>query len=140
MSKIYHCKTCGKECKYSFQKKNIFCSIQCQRDGNYKEYIEQWLSGEIKGGQSSTYKVSGYVRRYIYEKQNHKCAKCGIGEWNGERIVLEIDHISGNNTDHSESNLQALCPNCHSQTPTYKGRNIKKCPYSLTVERRSYTP
>lgn len=51
------------------------------------------------------------------------CSKCGIDSWQGETIVLDLDHINGNNTDNMLENLRFLCPNCHSQTCTYKGRN-----------------
>ena len=51
------------------------------------------------------------------------CSKCGINEWQGETIVLDLDHINGNNRDNRLVNLRYLCPNCHSQTDTFKGRN-----------------
>ena len=53
----------------------------------------------------------------------YKCVKCGIDSWQGETIVLDLDHINGNNRDNRLINLRYLCPNCHSQTDTYKGRN-----------------
>ena len=57
-----------------------------------------------------------------------KCESCGIEEqWNGKPLVLELDHIDGNNKNNSLINLRILCPNCHSQTPTFRGRN-----YSLS--------
>ena len=56
----------------------------------------------------------------------YECAECGLVEWRGEDLSLEIDHINGNNRDHRIENLRLLCPNCHSQTPTYKGRNARK--------------
>ena len=40
----------------------------------------------------------------------------------GKKIVLELDHINGNHFDESEDNLRYLCPNCHSQTPTFRNR------------------
>ena len=51
------------------------------------------------------------------------CKICGISEWMGRSIVCELDHINGNRRDHSLENLRMLCPNCHSQTSTYCGRN-----------------
>jgi Zn finger protein HypA/HybF involved in hydrogenase expression len=51
------------------------------------------------------------------------CTKCGIDSWQGETIVLDLDHINGNNKDNRLENLRYLCPNCHSQTDTFKGRN-----------------
>lgn len=53
----------------------------------------------------------------------YKCLKCGIDSWCGETLVLDLDHINGDNKDNRLENLRYLCPNCHSQTHTYKGRN-----------------
>ena len=55
----------------------------------------------------------------------YKCAICGITEWNGKTLSLELDHINGENNDNRLENLRFLCPNCHSQTDTFKGRNKK---------------
>ena len=52
-----------------------------------------------------------------------KCCCCGISDWNNLPIMLEIDHLNGNPYDDSCGNLRLLCPNCHSQTATYKGKN-----------------
>lgn len=49
---------------------------------------------------------------------------CGnIGEWQGQKLVLQLDHINGKNNDHRIENLRFLCPNCHSITETYAGKN-----------------
>lgn len=53
------------------------------------------------------------------------CSKCCRTEWLGQPISLELDHINGNKRDNRLSNLRILCPNCHAQTPTYRGRNIR---------------
>jgi Zn finger protein HypA/HybF involved in hydrogenase expression len=56
-----------------------------------------------------------------------QCSKCHLGlEWQGEPLTLQLDHINGDNTDNRLENLRLLCPNCHSQTDTYAGRNQPK--------------
>lgn len=47
------------------------------------------------------------------------CKKCGINQWLGNDITLQLDHINGDNCDNRIENLRLLCPNCHSQTPTF---------------------
>ncbi len=57
----------------------------------------------------------------------YKCAKCGnTGTWNGKELTLQLEHKNGIHNDHRLSNLEFLCPNCHSQTDTYSGWNIGK--------------
>lgn len=53
----------------------------------------------------------------------YKCAFCGISEWRNKPLSLQLDHINGKNNDHRIENLRFLCPNCHSQTDTYAGKN-----------------
>jgi len=55
----------------------------------------------------------------------NKCCKCGIKDWNGEELNMELDHIDGDRTNHLLENLRMLCPNCHSQTPTHRAKNKK---------------
>lgn len=56
----------------------------------------------------------------------YECECCGNkGEWNGKPLVLQLDHKDGNHNNHSIENLRFLCPNCHSQTNTYSGKNAK---------------
>ena len=53
----------------------------------------------------------------------YECYECKLSEWRGKKICLQIDHINGTNNDHRIENLRLLCPNCHSQTNTYAGKN-----------------
>lgn len=60
--------------------------------------------------------------RIILEQKGH-CNKCGLSEWLGQSITLELEHKDGNNINDLRENLEILCPNCHSQTSTWRGRN-----------------
>lgn len=66
------------------------------------------------------------IKKWLIQNRGHKCELCGITEWNGKPISLEMDHIDGNHNNNEESNLRLLCPNCHSQTDTFRGKNMKK--------------
>ena len=62
--------------------------------------------------------------------KENKCECCGITEWNGKSLIMQLHHIDGNNRNNSLENLQMLCPNCHSQTENYCGSaNEKKYNY-----------
>lgn len=53
------------------------------------------------------------------------CSNCGLtDEWNGEKLVLQLHHKDGDRTNNELTNLTFLCPNCHSQTDNYCGKNI----------------
>jgi 5-methylcytosine-specific restriction endonuclease McrA len=54
-----------------------------------------------------------------------RCAWCRRKKWRSMPIPLELDHIDGDHLNNTLENLRLLCPNCHAQTPTYEGRNVK---------------
>ena len=85
-----------------------------------KRPLEDYLSNEY-GIQSYQLKL-----RLLQEGvKTHQCEVCGITEWNGKPTPLELDHIDGNHFNNNLSNLRVICPNCHAQTETYRGKNKK---------------
>ena len=63
------------------------------------------------------------IRKRIALEQKGHCNKCGLNEWQGEPIALELEHKDGDNQNNSRDNLECLCPNCHATTDTWRGRN-----------------
>jgi DNA-binding CsgD family transcriptional regulator/5-methylcytosine-specific restriction endonuclease McrA len=58
-------------------------------------------------------------------KQN-RCERCGLTAWLGEPLTMALHHINGDRLDNRLENLELLCPNCHSQTETFAGRNGRR--------------
>jgi len=78
---------------------------------------------EILDGLHPSYQTYKLKNRMLKEGiLENICSECGIGEWNGKPIGLELDHINGVRTNHKLENLRLLCPNCHSQTDTYRSK------------------
>ncbi len=76
----------------------------------------------------STYSRCLLKRRLLEEGiLKNECSECGQEElWNGQKLVMVLDHINGVNNDHRLENLRMLCPNCNSQQKTFCGGNKKK--------------
>ena len=81
--------------------------------------LKEILDGEHPHFQ--TYKLK--KRLYDVGLKSNKCEECGVSEWNGKPIQCELDHINGDSRDHRLDNLRILCPNCHSQTDTFRAKN-----------------
>ena len=102
--------------------KSKYCSLICGIKYRKQDTINRWLSGEILTIKEV---VPSTIRQYLFEKSENKCSRCGWNEINPitNKVPLTIDHIDGNASNHSPDNLQVLCPNCHSLTPTYGNLN-----------------
>ena len=120
--KIKYCKNCGKELN---ERHKIYCDNKCQKEFEYRQYIQRWKDG-LESGMRGDYQLSGHIRRYLFEKYDNKCSSCGWSEINlwTNTLPLEVHHLDGDYTNNEETNLTLLCPNCHSLTDTYKNANI----------------
>jgi hypothetical protein len=117
-----YCLNCGDELNYHANK---YCSRECSHEHKHKKNIELWKSGDLSFSGEST---SPIIKRYLMDKHGNKCQICGWSSLNEftEKIPLQVHHIDGNHKNNDESNLQLLCPNCHSLTPTFGSRNKGK--------------
>jgi hypothetical protein len=75
----------------------------------------------------STYTTTSYLKKRLIDEGvlDRRCAGCGLRWWRGRLAPLHLDHRNGDRTDNRLENLRLLCPNCHAQTDTYCGRNIR---------------
>lgn len=78
--------------------------------------IEEYLVKNIK---IQPYKLK--QKLFNFGLKINKCEICGCSSWMGKEINCQLHHIDGDNTNNELSNLQILCPNCHSQTDNYCG-------------------
>ena len=78
--------------------------------------------------ENSDYKDATKLKRRLIKEgvKENKCEICGIDSWNSKPISLQIHHINGKHNDNRLCNIMLLCPNCHSQTDTYAGKNSNR--------------
>lgn len=79
--------------------------------------------------ENSTYRNSDRLKKRLLNEGllTYECVICrNKGVWNGEPLALQLDHINGNHFDNRIENLRLLCPNCHSQTSNFSGKNANK--------------
>jgi len=89
--------------------------------------IDSYDLKDILDGKYPQYQSNKLRIRLLKEGvKEHLCECCLNSEWNGKEIPLEVNHIDGNRNNHLLSNLELLCPNCHAQNETYRGKNVKK--------------
>lgn len=92
-----------------------------KKEGDGKIPLKEILEG--KHPQYQTFKLK---KRLYQEGIKHNiCELCNIDNWLGKILECELDHIDGNSRNHRLINLRVLCPNCHSQTDTFRAKNIK---------------
>ena len=70
---------------------------------------------------------SAVLKKKLIEEgyKEDKCESCGLVEWLGVKLSLELHHKDGDRFNNKFENLEILCPNCHSITPNFRGRKVK---------------
>jgi len=103
------CRNCGNPVR---RRPNVYCSPHCQHQ--FKRRVK------VEYGTART----RALKSYLLDRREHRCEICGLAEWMGWSIPLELDHKDGDAANNSLDNLRLICPNCHAQTQTYKNRNM----------------
>lgn len=79
---------------------------------------------EILEGKHLSYATCHLLKRLVAEGYKaYQCEECGIADWRGRPLSLQLDHVDGDSSNHRRENIRLLCPNCHTQTPTYGSKN-----------------
>lgn len=113
---IRPCQRCGEPTS-----NNKFCTYGCEQKTNRQFKIEQWLGGSnVSDGV-----LKGTIRKHLFATQNNSCVKCGWSERNQQTnsVPLELNHIDGDHTNNTVSNIELICPNCHSLTSNFRALN-----------------
>lgn len=131
-NRTHKCLSCGTEFAHKKSSFNKYCSTNCYSEKQRiesKKFLDNWISGTLP--MSETYSgvnnsLSSIIRNHLIEVAGNKCVKCGWGEVNLKTglVPVQINHIDGDSTNNSRSNLEVVCPNCHSLTETH-GRHGK---------------
>jgi 5-methylcytosine-specific restriction endonuclease McrA len=113
--------------KSNIKKHNISTEHFLSKSEHLKKNTKTYPLDDILVENSMYMNIERLKIRIVNEnKLKYECDICkNIGVWNNKSITLQLDHINGVRNDHRITNLRFLCPNCHSQTDTYSGRNIK---------------
>lgn len=125
------CSVCG---EYINDKNISGMCCGCLVKNKHEERIKTWLETGNTGTSVSS-KVPDVIRKYILDKQNSRCAICGMQNlWNNKELKFILDHINGDAANNYEENLRLICPNCDSQLDTYKSKNKN----SARIYRKKY--
>jgi predicted transcriptional regulator len=102
--------------------KNKFCTSFCSSSYKHKEAYNDYLKNNYK------YCNGGYTPKnfkdFFLNDQNNKCQICNIdSKWMNRDLIFVIDHIDGDASNNKRENIRMICPNCDSQTETFKSKN-----------------
>lgn len=101
--------------------------------GGKREKQSEFSLDDILKGKYPHYPTRRVKERLIKEGiKKLICECCYRDTWNDLPIPLELNHIDGNRNNHKLDNLELICPNCHAQTTTYRGKNKSKYKETLT--------
>jgi hypothetical protein len=104
--------------------KNFLMEKGIYKKKNRKLDIGSLLCGDVTYENPYYSSINGNIKKYLLDNNlvEYKCNICSLNKWNEKHLTLDLDHIDGNRNNNILSNLRLVCPNCHSQTDTYKNK------------------
>lgn len=122
---------------------NKYCNNYCQHQYNYKRSVEDWLNNPDKYTSPK-----GFMKKWLIEQKGEECHRCGWKKVNKRtnKVPLELHHRDGKWRNNNPKNLDLVCPNCHSLTPTYRygnkgnGRTYQREYYKGKTTKKDISP
>jgi 5-methylcytosine-specific restriction endonuclease McrA len=96
--------------KRNLQRLDVDTSHWTGQGWNKDQQLKNW----------NEYTRGSQVKPHLIKLRGHACENCKSEIWIDRPIKLELHHIDGNRANNNLSNLQLLCPNCHSYTDSWK--------------------
>lgn len=117
-TRIKVCLNCKASFKHGvYRGPGKYCSGACQHLYHASIKYKEWMDG------GQPYKSASSLKKALLKRDGYLCSGCKLAVWLGQPIALEIEHKNGKSDCNTSDNTCLICPNCHSQTPTYKGKN-----------------
>lgn len=114
-----NCLNCNKQFYfYTNVSYGKYCCSECG-------HKHRWFLHTVPRVEKGECRDSVTLRKYLISVRGNKCEICCVKDWNKKSLSLHVDHIDGNSDNNIPDNIRLLCPNCHSQTETFCGRNKK---------------
>ena len=126
MNCFTNCQHCSTPLKPAATRKKVggkrYCDNACQQAFQQAQRKAAFENNEYVGYHMG-FGTGSWPRRLLIEKFGYRCNCCGISEWNGKPLTLEVNHKDGDASNNTFDNVEFLCLNCHSQTSTDRALN-----------------